>query len=88
MCVLYEHVNMHMLSGSACIFHSECAAQHRRGKQHMETCRVFVDMSVTSMRETTTCDCQKNIYAKKKNCEKELYIKIKMAVDYRIVNRF
>lgn len=44
----------------------------------METCRVFEDMSVTSMRETTTCDCQKNIYAKKKlkkKFEKSNYIK-------------
>lgn len=38
----------------------------------METCRVFVDMSVTSMRETTTCDCQKNIYAKKKKQKKNV----------------
>lgn len=45
-------------------------AQNRRGKQHMETCRVFEDMSVTSMGETTTCDCQKNIYAKKKTKKK------------------
>lgn len=44
----------------------------------MEICRVCVDMLVISMREMIVCDCQKNIYVKKKlkkKFEKSNYIK-------------